>query len=122
MPTKYDREYYLANKEKLNKKTREYYRRNLEKSKKSSRNRKLITNYGITIETYNEMFERQQGKCAVCGKHQSVLVEKLGVDHDHYTGKVRGLLCRKCNFGIGFLDDDILLLQRCMTYLFKTHG
>lgn len=58
--------------------------------------------YGITVEQYNEMLESQGGVCAIC--HDNNIRElKLAVDHDHETGKVRGLLCDRCNRGIGLL-------------------
>lgn len=59
------------------------------------------TNFGITYETYLKMFKRQKGLCAICKKPERETVngkiKRLAVDHDHKTGKVRGLLCGKCN-------------------------
>ena len=53
--------------------------------------------YGITPDDYNQLFQQQNGCCAICGKHQSKLKRRLDVDHDHKSGKVRGLLCNPCN-------------------------
>lgn len=49
--------------------------------------------YGITPEQYDELFEKQNGCCAVCGRHQREFKTRLAVDHDHATGEIRGLLC-----------------------------
>jgi hypothetical protein len=66
------------------------------------------------------LFEQQDGKCAICGKtHGHVTVNgvktKLAVDHDHATGKIRGLLCSRCNRGIGYLGEENL--TRAVAYL-----
>lgn len=64
---------------------------------KNNRSCWLRTNYNITIEDYNELFQKQNGCCDLCGIHQSELDRRLAVDHNHETGKVRGLLCIVCN-------------------------
>jgi len=64
----------------------------------------LRLNYGITPEFYQGLFETQKGRCLICFEPQ----KKMCVDHDHVTGKIRGLLCRKCNTGLGAFDDKIL--------------
>lgn len=66
--------------------------------KRKRRNYHLRTTYGITIEDYDRMLEEQGGKCAVCGKKPRKT--SLAVDHNHRTGKVRGLLCFSCNYKI----------------------
>jgi len=72
------------------------------------RNRHLVSSYGITSEDYNSIFLRQDKKCAICRREVDLVV-----DHDHDTGKVRGLLCRTCNSAIDLLDlqaaEDYLL-------------
>jgi hypothetical protein len=77
----------------------------------------MKTYYNITKEEYNNMFAEQGGKCAVCGRHQSDLNHTLVIDHDHVTGKVRGLLCMRCNTGIGFLGDSVYSLAKALEYL-----
>lgn len=79
----------------------------------------LYHRYKINLEAYNEMFLKQQGCCDICGKHQSTLKKTLAVDHNHKTGKVRSLLCNRCNQGIGSLDDSIELLLTATNYLKK---
>jgi hypothetical protein len=71
--------------------------------------------YGLTQETYDALMLKQLGVCALCNmvpEHN-----KWHVDHDHKTGKVRGLLCKKCNTGLGHFDDEPLLLQAAVEYL-----
>ena len=58
--------------------------------------------FGITAQDYKNMIEKQDYKCAICGSEiGDSLGNRLYVDHNHKTGKVRGLLCSECNFGIG---------------------
>jgi len=67
--------------------------------------------YGITLEQYVEMFVKQNEVCAVC-KNSCITKKSLSVDHDHETGKVRGLLCNRCNRALGmFMDDENILLS-----------
>ena len=81
------------------------------------RKRSLQKLYGITIEDYNNMFAAQQGKCAICGRHQSEFDRIFVVDHDHTTGVVRGLLCSRCNNGLGMFQDSTKLLVEAIRYL-----
>ncbi len=82
----------------------------------------LQRTYGITLNEYAAMLADQQGVCAICHKeetqrHSSGKVRDLSVDHDHTTGAVRGLLCNRCNTGIGFLQDDVDISTRAVAYL-----
>lgn len=73
----------------------------------------LFKTYGVTPAEYERKFAEQKGTCAICkAPHR-----KLGIDHDHRTGEIRGLLCRKCNSGIGMLGDSFQLLLRAASYL-----
>jgi hypothetical protein len=113
----YDRQYHLENKEKHNKSSIDYYNNHKEKAIKRSRKHYLKVNYGITTEQYNQMFELQEGKCLICGKHQSELDRPLCVDHNHETEKVRGLICNFCNLILGFANDDIIILENAIKYI-----
>jgi hypothetical protein len=68
----------------------------------------------MSTSEYQSLYEMQFGKCAICS-----LEDKLYVDHCHKTGDVRGLLCNKCNSGIGFLNDDPTLLNNAYKYLMR---
>src|ERR1035441_7177670 len=86
-------------------------RRQMPKYKASAKARDLKRKFGMTMEQYNILFESQNGCCKICGKCQLELSKSLAVDHDHITMEVRGLLCQKCNLGLGQFDDNKELLQ-----------
>jgi hypothetical protein len=90
-----------------------------ESGKLSSANTKLKRRFGITLEQFNEMYISQNGKCLICDATESALGHRLAVDHCHITGKIRGLLCKSCNVGIGHLNDSIETLKRAIKYLEK---
>lgn len=77
----------------------------------------LKFNYGITLDDYNKMLNLQNGKCAICQKHTSILKKDLCVDHCHKTLKIRGLLCSTCNAGIGMLGDNLSSVIKAVEYL-----
>lgn len=62
----------------------------------------LKCRYNITLDQYDEIFEQQNGVCAICGEPE--IKKRLSVDHDHKTGKIRGLLCQRCNFNLGIYE------------------
>lgn len=72
--------------------------------------------YGISPEQYLELFEAQDGKCKICG-YVPKENEYLVVDHNKETGEVRGLLCKKCNLGIGYLKDNPESLRNAAKYV-----
>lgn len=80
----------------------------------------LRRTYGITTEQWRALYESQGGRCAICkteepgGKHSVFCV-----DHDHTTGEVRGLLCHRCNVGLGQFEDDPIRLKEAFEYLAK---
>ncbi len=65
----------------------------------------LRREYGISLEEYNKIFLAQEGKCKLCSKHQNECAVSLHVDHDHITGRVRGLLCVVCNSKIAVIEN-----------------
>ncbi len=77
--------------------------------------------YGISIEIYNNMVVQQNGLCAICNQLPTSGKKILYVDHCHNTKKVRGLLCHKCNVGLGYFEDDITRLEAAIAYL-KRHS
>lgn len=74
--------------------------------------------YNIAQENYNELLTNQQNSCAIC-KEKFTEKIKPKIDHDHKTGKVRGLLCHNCNTGLGHFKDNIKFLEATIKYLKK---
>lgn len=89
------------------------YRENIRKN--------LLQNlYGIKQDDYLKLAEKQEHKCAICSKTSDSVESRkkyLSVDHDHDTGKIRGLLCQNCNMGLGKFQDDPALLNKAVMYL-----
>lgn len=122
----FDRRYRKANKEKLAKYHKDWRENNPDKTYADSRrewvknnpdkvrNFNLKKRFGIDISKYNEMFSAQNGVCAICKQPSP---ESLHVDHDHVTGKIRGLLHRKCNLALGGFNDNVELLRNAIEYL-----
>jgi len=84
---------------------------------KLDKNRQLKCDHGITLEMYNQMLSHQDNRCAICGIQADAIKTALAVDHNHTTGQIRGLLCMKCNRGIGYLKDSIETLEKAKLYL-----
>jgi hypothetical protein len=80
------------------------------------RHNKLRQHYGIGSADYNRMLAEQDGRCAVC-RGESDGHGELHVDHDHVSGRIRGLLCASCNIGIGNLKDDAAIVLAAHAYL-----
>lgn len=81
------------------------------------KNRK--SKFGITVEDYDRIFDKQKGCCAICRMHQTELPRALGVDHNHETGKIRGLLCSYCNRGLGYFKESRGCLIKAIQYITK---
>lgn len=98
---------------------REFNAANPEKMALVNRRSKLKAEYGMTLEQYDNMLEAQGGGCAVCGMISPGGKGRFHVDHNHSTGKVRGLLCHLCNVGLGHFRDDVVTLTNAINYLNK---
>ena len=94
-------------------------RRNLPIERKREWRRKaVIRSYGLTPEEFEAMRLKQSNKCAICGSTDWGRPSP-SIDHDHETGKVRGLLCNRCNRTLGLAEDSIPLLTKMIKYLEK---
>jgi len=124
----YHREY--SARESTKKRRRELYRKRIEhykqrdrehyyKTKERHRELQMAKKYGISVERYREMFDQQNNLCAICGEKESTKNKVLSVDHDHKTGKVRSLLCGKCNKALGFIQDNLEVIIKIQDYLNK---
>lgn len=117
--------------EEKNAKRRAWYQKNIHRARQCDRaykrrnpikmaQRRLKFYYGLTIQGYDEIWIEQLGLCAIC--HQRLPNQPPSgtggvVDHNHVTGAVRGLLCRKCNSGLGLLGDSAQNIKSALSYL-----
>lgn len=118
---------YAANWRKKNReKCREYDQRShlkrtpeeRELKRQVARNLHLIRQYGITLDEYNKILASQDGVCNICQKPgRTGRWDKLVVDHDHETKKVRGLLCSGCNVAIAALGDGVSGIERALRHV-----
>lgn len=110
--------YYDKNAEKIRAQALEWYGKNKDRTKARLRISHLKKLYGLTPEQYDALGTA----CEICGagRQDSRKGFRLAVDHDHDTGKVRGLLCGNCNSGIGLFKHDRDLLMKAIAYLERT--
>jgi len=125
MKNVYYPKYFALNKEKILARNRKYAKEHPEKFRSQvrtwrknnperTRSHRLKYKYGITLTEYNSILEKQNGVCAICHK---LNYRNLSVDHNHITGKIRGLLCDACNVSLGLLGEDIGSIERILVYL-----
>ena len=123
-----DKLYRLRNAERLRKASSEWYlsNKNTEafKNKRTvelSRKTRIKNRYNLSIEKFDEMIKKQNNKCAICNQPEFKIrygkIQSLAIDHDHLTGKIRGLLCNNCNRAIGLMHDSIETLKNAVAYL-----
>jgi len=96
---------------------RKYYPHTKSEKEKFS-NRLWRLKIKLSLEEYKNLVLKQKDLCAICGKQEKN--KSLAIDHDHTTGKTRGLLCQKCNRALGGFCDDIQVVKNALTYL-KNH-
>lgn len=116
----YGKIYYEEHKEAVAKSVSEWKKKNPDKVKATNRKSKLKSTYGLTLEQYYEIVKKQGNLCAACGRPLPALEDNgrlPPVDHDHISGKVRGVLHRRCNLGIGQFEDSPELLRLAAEYL-----
>ena len=93
-----------------------YRQKNPVKVRVTRRRAGLKKRYGLTLDEFNAMASAQDDMCAICHKPE-LMKGYLSVDHDHTTGKIRGLLCRSCNLWLGKINDSVLTLESAIRYL-----
>lgn len=114
-------------KEKKNLYNKAYKEKNKEKMKAGqkawgikNKERRRLTEikrlYGISKEDYDKLFSAQNGRCAICGKLDWNGKNPF-IDHNHITGKIRGILCTNCNHALGHMKDDPEILAKAIEYL-----
>ena len=121
----YNKQYYKRNREKHIEYQRQYHIDNPNaRSTYNKQNReniwakKIMKQYGLSVDRFNEIFESQDSKCCICG---SIDPGRKGtrwlVDHCHNTNRVRGILCHRCNTALGLVSDSIETLNNMIKYL-----
>ena len=96
--------------------TKQWRLNNLHKKTAQEWRYNLKRNYGITPKDYETLLSNQNNVCGIC-KLKCISGRKLAVDHCHYTGKIRGLLCCNCNRGLGLFKHDISILDNALQYI-----
>lgn len=84
------------------------------------RNAHLVRKFGLTLEQWEKKFDEQGRKCASCPATESGSRYGWHTDHDHKTGRFRGILCRACNIALGLVEDDVEHLKFLIAYLERT--
>jgi len=105
---------YKKNRDEVLMKQRERYANNSNSASNAYAYR-IARKFGITYQDYMDMLEKQNNKCAICETDMSI--KKLVIDHDHKTGKIRGLLCNPCNTAIGSLGDSLKNINNAAKFL-----
>lgn len=116
---KANRLWHAKNRERNSENSRKWREKNPERYREISLRSCIKRLYGMTVEKYNSLLESQGGVCAIC-KDTCSSGRRLGVDHNHDTGEVRGLLCNNCNRTLGLLKDNPDIFLRAADYL--QHG
>ena len=80
----------------------------------------ILRTFGITLKEYDKILEKQDGGFKICGTKIPRGSGRFHIDHNHSTGKIRGLLCSSCNVGLGHFKDDIETLAKAITYLVES--
>lgn len=115
--------YDLAHPEEKRMRNKKYYENNKEKHNAYCYVNNRNKTYNITQDIYDTMLNNQKGVCAICGKKETKVgrinkkIKPLSVDHNHNTGKIRGLLCQNCNSGLGLFGDNEDLLIKAANYI-----
>lgn len=117
--------YYIVHKTEIAEYKKEYGKQysiiNKEEISRKQTNSGLKSRYGITIEDKQQMFNNQNGLCKICQLEMIFSGNSCCVDHDHETGKIRGLLCNKCNFALGLFKDSTDILKNAIDYLISSN-
>lgn len=111
---KLNKDYYLANKEKVSERNSVWQKNDI--NKEAIRFYYVKRTYGIDKDKWLEMLALQENCCAICDTF-SEKIKFFSTDHDHVTGKVRGLLCKNCNTLLGHAKDDVEILKKAIIYL-----
>lgn len=116
--SEYGKRYRERNKDFISTRRILKYSENVDAQRAAARERTTLRRYGMTREKVESLVESQNGKCAICLTEFSTLDPKnRHVDHDHFTGAIRGVLCADCNHLLGIAEDDTRRLESAIAYL-----
>jgi hypothetical protein len=106
-----------------NARRRDRRRENPERTKRENRSTNIRRHRGMTEALFDRMFVEQQGRCGMCSQSMRADGKKCAssahIDHNHTTGKVRELLCHRCNTGFGLFDEDVEVLSMAIAYALR---
>ena len=98
--------------------SKRYYDSNKELHNKRASENRLLRTLGISQEEYDSLMLKHDGRCDICGTTEpGGPHKKFNLDHDHSTGKIRGVLCRRCNTSLGQFEDSVSLMKKAIKYL-----
>ncbi len=107
-------------------KSKAWYVKNKDAKLKSALKWHYKNKYGMTVEERQKLFDEQNGKCAICSCDMNLDGDlnkaQAVIDHDHKTGKVRGMLCNLCNTGLGKFKDSVEVIEKAIAYLEKRNA
>lgn len=116
-------QYRKDHRDRLNALGRTYYWQNIDEQREYKRDAVARKREVVREGLYGNLIETQRGLCAICGQPETIkrgeALKALAVDHDHITGKIRELLCQRCNTVLGIVDDNIEILDTMIEYLLK---
>ena len=111
----------VAHPEKVSEFQRNWYRKNCYGKSLHMPTQKVLQKHGLSLEEYGQLWIEQEGVCGICRckyiPTKPKIRECLHIDHDHLTGKIRGLLCPSCNIGLGAFKDNPTYLKSAIQYL-----
>jgi hypothetical protein len=116
---------YSKNKKRIYQLKKELLKKHPIKHKIYQKEASLKYKFNITLADYNKLLKNQNNTCAICNKketrkdYRTNITRSLSIDHNHKTGKIRGLLCSKCNNAIGLFNDNVTILNKAINYLKK---
>lgn len=96
------------------------------RTKQKTKDINLKRKFGISLDEFNKMVKEQDNKCSICKREEKVIdhiqktIRALAVDHCHETGKVRGLLCTKCNLALGCFEDNLSIMLEACNYIVRS--
>ncbi len=106
------RKYRALNPEKDRERKRKWYQVHKKEFCEVRRKSRILKKYSLSIEEYEELKTKQQGKCLICNEERILVL-----DHNHKTGIIRGMLCDSCNRGLGYFRDNPEILMNAIKYL-----